>query len=62
MTVMVMGVHLQLWLPRLCCENTHLGNVKSLFNSNILDNITKARPIDKATLLLIYRSSVEPLN
>jgi hypothetical protein len=41
---------------------THLGNVKSLFNSSIPATITKARPIDRATILLICRSSVEPLN
>lgn len=41
---------------------THLGNVKSLFNSKIPATITQARPIDRATLLLIYRSSVKPLN
>ena len=29
---------------------THLGNVKSLFNSKIPATITKARPIDRATL------------
>ena len=28
MTAMVTDVHLQLWLPRLCCENTHLGMLK----------------------------------
>ena len=34
---------------------THLGNVKSFFNSKTPLTITKARPIDRPTLLLIYR-------
>ena len=36
-----------------------VGKVRSLFNSKIPANITKTRPIDKATLLLIYIQAKE---